>query len=34
VTSRTYGLKRVDTVLRKYDVKTIKRGVQRVLQVL
>jgi len=24
VTSRTYGLKRVDTMLRKWDVKTIK----------
>ena len=24
-TSRTYGLKRVDTTLRKWDVKTVKR---------
>ena len=23
--SRTYGLKRVDTMLRKWDIKTIKR---------
>jgi len=33
VTSKTYGLKRVDAMLRKEDVKAINKGVKRVLQV-